>query len=443
MNDSRMVSITQIKDFIKVAKDIKFQGASRKEKYEWIEIILLRFGYFSCRKKDKSTLKQYMMRMTGFSDAQLTRLVAKKKKSGKILVNTTRHYHFPKKYTPEDIGRLIETDKVHDHLSGPATKKILEREYAIFKKEEFIRLKDISSSHIYNLRETRQYQSNTHFFARTRPNKVNIGERAKPEPEGKPGFLRVDTVHQGDLDKKKGIYHINLIDEVTQWEILASVEKISEYYLLPLLEDALDQFPFGILGFHSDNGSEFINKVVAALLNKLLIYQTKSRARHCNDNALVEGKNGSIVRKHIGYQYISQRYASLINEFYKNYLNVYLNYHRPCGFAEKKIDNKGKEKKVYNLYLIPYEALKSHPRASDFLRDGIFFEKLDKIAYQQSDNECASSMQKAKDKLFAAIGKDGNNLDSNHYMLSARGRSALGGQFHTAFTRLISGSYVD
>lgn len=433
MNDSRLISIAQIKEFCKVARNIEFQGASRKEKYKWIEDILSKFGYFSLRKRNKSTLKRYMTQMTGYSDSQLTRLIAKKRKSGKILANTTRHYHFPKKYTPEDIGRLIETDKVHNHLSGPATKKILERECAIFKKEEFIRLRDISSSHIYNLRETKQYQSNTHFFAKTRPTKVSIGERRKPEPEGKVGFLRIDTVHQGDLDKEKGVYHINLIDEVIQWEILGSVEKISESYLEPLLEDVLDQFPFDILGFHSDNGSEYINKIVAQLLNKLLIRQTKSRARHCNDNALVEGKNGSIIRKHIGYQYIPQRCASLINEFYKNYFNIYLNYHRPCGFPEKRIDKKGKEKKVYNVYLVPYEALKSHPRAKEFLKKDISFEKLDKIAYQQSDNECASSMQKAKDELFATIGKDRNNLESNHYML----------QFQTVYERLISGSYVD
>ena len=433
MNDSHMVTITQIREFSKVAKDITFQGASRKEKYEWIEMIINKFRYFSCSKKDKSAVKQYITRMTGYSDAQLTRLIAKKRKCGKILADTTRHYHFSRKYTPEDIGRLIETDKVHNHLSGPATKKILEREYAIFRKEEFIRLKDISSYHIYNLRETRQYQSNTRFFVKTRPVKNNIGERTKPEPEGKPGYLRVDTVHQGDLEKEKGVYHINLIDEVIQWEILGSVERISEHYLEPLLEDALEQFPFDILGFHSDNGSEYINKVVAALLNKLLIRQTKSRARHCNDNALVEGKNGSIIRKHIGYQYIPQRYASLINEFYKNHLNVYLNYHRPCGFATKKIDGKGKEKKVYNVYRTPYEALKSHPRAKEFLKKGNSFEILDKIAYQQSDNEFAAATQKAKDELFAAIGKDKNNLDNNHYLL----------QFQTAFTRLISGSYVD
>ncbi len=349
-----MVTISQIREFSKVAKDIAFQGATRKEKYEWIGAIINRFRYFSCSKKDKSVIKQYIMRMAGYSDAQLTRLIAKKRKTGQILADTTKRHRFPCTYTPEDIGRLIETDKAHDHLSGPATKRIMEREYAVFKKEEFRIIKNISSSHIYNLRATRQYQSNTRFFIKTKLiQRASIGERKKPEPAGKPGFLRVDTVHQGDLDKEKGVYHINLVDEVIQWEILGSVERISEYYLEPLLEDVLDQFPFDILGFHSDNGSEYINKIIAALLTKLLIRQTKSRTRHCNDNALVEGKNGSIVRKHLGYSHIPQQYAFQINEFYKNHLNVYLNYHRPCGFAKKIIDVKGKEKKVYNVYRTP------------------------------------------------------------------------------------------
>jgi hypothetical protein len=55
------------------------------------------------------------------------------------------------------------------------------------------------------------------------------------------------------------VYHINAVDEVTQWEAVASVEKISEACLVPALELILDGFPFRIKGFHSDNGSEFVN----------------------------------------------------------------------------------------------------------------------------------------------------------------------------------------
>jgi len=400
-----MVSITQIREFIKVAKGIEFKGAKRREKYAWIEEVLLRFRYFALRKKEKSILKEYMMRLTGFSDAQLTRLIATKKKTGRIVAKTTTRHRFPKKYTVEDVARLIETDTAHDRLSGPATKRILEREFTIFKKGAFSRLKDISVAHLYNLRATRQYISLAKFFSKTKPVKVPIGTRRKPDPQGEPGYLRVDTVHQGDLDKQKGVYHINLVDEVTQWEIVGATEKISERYLEPVLEAALRQFPFKIKGFHSDNGSEYINYVVARLLNKLLVDQTKSRARHCNDNALVEGKNGSIIRKHLGYWHIPQRQAAPLNEFYQKYFNLYLNYHRPCGFATLKISEKGKVKKVYDVYRTPFEAFLTHPRASEFLKEGVTIEKLKVIAYEKSDNECAALMQKAKQELFKNLSR--------------------------------------
>ena len=400
MNDSHMISLAQIKEFVKISKDIQFKGASRKEKYEWIEEILFRFKYFSLKKKNKSILKKYMMQMTGFSDAQITRLIGKKKKCGKIIADTTGKHKFTRIYTPEDIAKLIETDKAHDRLSGPATKHVFQRAYEIFGDNRFTRLKNISIAHIYNLRGTRQYISWAKFFTKTKPTPVNIGERKRPNSQGQPGYLRVDTVHQGDLDKEKGVYHINLVDEVTQWEIVCAVEKISEQYLLPILEAALSQFPFRIYGFHSDNGSEYINKVVAELLNKLLIEQTKSRPRHCNDNALAEGKNGAVIRKHMGYWHIPQRHAEIINRFYQNYFNPYLNYHRPCGFATEKISEKGKVKKVYDVYLTPYEALKTHLNASKFMKDDITFEQLDKISKEKSDNECAALMQKAKAELF-------------------------------------------
>lgn len=403
MNDSRMVSIPQVEEFIKVARNIEFQGAGTSQKYAWIENVLLRFRYFSCRKKEKSVIKAYIRRISGYSHAQTQLLIRQKKRYGRITIRTSARHCFTKKYTTDDIARIIETDKAHDRLSGKATRKIFEREYEVFGNKAFSRLKDISVSHLYNLRGTRQYQSHGHFFTKTRPTAVPIGIRRKPNPHGRPGFLRVDTVHQGDYEGAKGVYHINLVDEVTQWEIVVAVEKISEAHLLPLLEAALAQFPFMILGFHSDNGSEYINAVVARLLNKLMIQQTKSRARHCNDNALVEGKNGSIIRKHMGRMHIAQKHARAINGFYQIYLNPYLNYHRPCGFAERRIDARGKIKKVYNLYLTPYDAFVGHSGALKFLKRGVSLEKLDGVAHEMSDNACAVLMQDAKYQLFKSF----------------------------------------
>ncbi len=207
--------------------------------------------------------------MTELSDAQITLLIGRKRKTGKIFSTLENRNKFPAMYTPEDVGRLIETDRNHDCLSGPATQTILRREYQIFNKKEYAQISLISSSHIYNLRKRRQYQSRTLFCKKTRPVPVNIGQRHKPRPFGKPGFIRVDTVHQGDLEKEKGVYHINLVDEVTQWELVFSVPKISEYFLLPALEEAFRQFPFLVINFHSDNRSEYIDHIVEKLLNKL------------------------------------------------------------------------------------------------------------------------------------------------------------------------------
>jgi transposase InsO family protein len=80
-------------------------------------------------------------------------------------------------------------------------------------------------------------------------------------------------------------------------------------------EAMLRQFPFRICGFHSDNGSEFINHTVASLLNKLLVEQTKSRPRRSNDNGLVEAKNGAVIRKHMGYGHIRSEHAEAIEAF--------------------------------------------------------------------------------------------------------------------------------
>jgi hypothetical protein len=148
-------------------------------------------------------------------------------------------------------------DRAHESLSGPATRHILKREFEVYGKAEFERLAKLSNGHLYNLRHSPRY--GLRHYEKTRPAAVQIGERKKPAPDGRPGFLRIDTVHQGDGPEGKGIYPINAVDEVTQWEIVLATPQISQAYLMPVLESILQQFPFVIRNFHSDNGSEFIN----------------------------------------------------------------------------------------------------------------------------------------------------------------------------------------
>jgi transposase InsO family protein len=341
--------------------------------------------------------------VTGLSRAQATRLVARYVADGTVEVGRGRGKRFTVRYLPADVALLAEVDEAHETLSGPATRKLLYRGYYEFADDRYQRLADISSAHIYNLRKLRSYRERVMVFSKTRPSATSIGVRRKPEPGGRPGYLRVDTVHQGDQDGVKGVYYVNLVDEVTQWEVVGAVERISENHLKPLLERLLKQFPFRILGFHSDNGSEFINHSIANMLNKLLIEQTKSRPRKSNDNGLVESKNGGVIRKHMGFDHIASEHAEPINEFYEEYFNPYLNFHRPCAVRELKKDDKGKTISVYKWYATPWEILRHLPGLASHLRDDVTVEQMDRLAGADSDTGAATKMRKAKHQLFSSF----------------------------------------
>lgn len=408
MDDRQITTLEQIRLVLQSPGELGFKGPSRAQRYGWMEDVLERFNYFSLPKKAKGLVKAYLTRMSGISRAQVTRLVGRKLKVGSIKTSYGSCHRLPTKYTVLDHELLAETDNLHGRMSGPATRRLFERAFCVYGDKRFERLRAISSAHIYNLRVSRTYRLRAQTFTKTRSVSIGIGIRRKPEPQGRPGYIRVDTVHQGDRDGEKGVYHVNLVDAVTQWEIVGSAESISEAHLQPILEAALGMFPFKIVNFHSDNGSEYINFIIAQLLNKLLIQQTKSRSGRTNDNALVEGKNGSVIRKHMGHWHIGQKHAPLINQFYGDHFNAYLNFHRPCGFATVTVDEKGRRRKKYKTYQTPHERLKSLLKtkklAEEILRDGVSMEQLDAIAAQESDNESARKMQEAKERLFKKLG---------------------------------------
>ena len=310
-------------------------------------------------------------------------------------------------YTEQDVALLAQTDTLHGTLSGPATKRLLVRALEIYGDRRYEHLARISVAHLYNLRGRASYRNRRRQWDKTHPTPVAIGIRKAPQPEGRPGFIRIDSVHQGDQDGLKGLYHINAVDCVTQWQLVATCEKLSEAYLLPVIEALLAAFPFRIEGFHADNGSEYINHQVAQMLEKLLVEFTKSRPRHCNDNALVETKNGAVVRKHLGYSHIPQHFAAEVNVFCQDYLNPYLNFHRPCLFAEEIVDAKGKRKKRYPCkgVMTPLEKLASLPEPQRYLKAAITLSGLQREATRISDNEAARRLNQARAALFQSINR--------------------------------------
>ncbi len=399
MQQAETLNIEQVEVFLEGCEAVSFQAGGRAETYKLIEAVLRRHHYADQGRAVKGLLRRFLGKLSGLSRAQLTRLIGRFLSEREVRPTLYRRRRFPAKYTRADILLLARVDEAHRQLSGPATRRILQREFRVYRRAEFERLAELSVSHLYNLRRGALYRRRRVRIDKTRPSPAAIGERRQPQPRGRPGYLRIDTVHSPEQEGEKGAYSINVVDEVTQWQVVGCVERISENLLIPLLEGLFEQFPFVIRGFHSDNGSEYVNHRTARLLEKLRVEFTKSRARRSNDNALVETKNGAVVRKWMGYEFLPSEATRAVETFYRQWLNPYLNFHRPCAFATLRPDRRGKLRKVYAEWSTPWEKLLSLPADRRGLRDDISIGALKAQANACSDTQFAERLQARRGEL--------------------------------------------
>ena len=433
LQTQRVRTLEQVRVFIEGSEAVDFVGGDREGVYVLVRRTLVQLEYHHrLSKPDKGLVKRYLEKVTGLSRSQLTRLIGQHLRTGKIKDRRGKvpARPFERRYTQSDIRLLAKVDELLNQMSGLGTRAVLRREFAVYGNARFERLAGLSNGHLYNLRKSRTYRTVRRAWDHTRPSRVMIGERRRPNPRGQPGFVRVDTVHQGDLDGVKGVYHINYktaiavaisqVDEVTQYEYVGTVAVISEAFLLPVLSALIKSFPFKINGFHADNGSEYINHRVAELLNKKIATAiavlellnklhigefTKSRARRTNDNALAESKNASVVRKWLGYAHIPQRFSGQVNAFNRDWLSPFLNYHRPCLFPTEECDDKGRVRKRYRDAdtMTPYDKFKSLDDVEQYLLPGVTFEQLDNAALAVSDVQAAEALNQAREELFRSL----------------------------------------
>ena len=402
MQDPEGFTLEQMKSLVDSNRALRFSIDGREALYHLVAQVLKQQAYKKLNREQRGTVRRFLEKVTDRSRAQITRLIAQWMETRTIVAKPPARRRFSSRYTEQDRRLLAEVDAAHQDLSGPAVRRILRREYEVFQRQQFERLARISVGHLYNLRKSKAYRNVRVKVEHTKATKVNIGERRKPQPLGRPGYLRVDTVHQGHLDGHPGLYHINAVDTVTQYQVVGCVATISERHLLPVLEAMLHQFPFVIHNFHSDNGSEFINYQVSGLLEKLRVELTKSRAYRTTDNALVEGKNGSVIRHQIGHGPIGAEHAEAFQKFFTAHLNPYLNYHRPCGFATIQTGERGRRKRVYPAddYRTPFEKLASLKNWESHLKPGVSAGQLRHQSQKLSDTEAAHKMQNAKIALL-------------------------------------------
>jgi hypothetical protein len=251
MNEKKLNTVAQLRAFLDGTEEVQFDSLGEDKRYVFVVEVVRRLRYRYLIRGDKGVVMRYLERTTGYSRQQLTRLVGRAA-DGEIL---SKRYTAPKegflrKFTTGDVELLAELDALHGTLSGPATKCLMQRAVTLFGDIRYERLASISVAHLYNLRRARGYEIRRRHWTKTKGQSVAIGLRRPPAPQGRPGFIRIDSVHQGDQDGVKGLYHINAVDCITQFEIVATCERLSEAYLLPVIDAMLASFPFhsGFIG---------------------------------------------------------------------------------------------------------------------------------------------------------------------------------------------------
>src|ERR1700723_2587148 len=228
MSNLERLTLVEMEEFVTTSRQVTWSAVEPGSVYRLIERVLKAQQYGRLSKGQRGIVKRFLSKVTALSRAQLTRLVQRWMDTRRIERKPARRPSFHRRYTDADIASLAEVDAAHEDLSGPAVRHLCQRAWEVFGNSRFQQLASISVSHIYNLRGSAAYRKMRVRVQHTKGSKVSIGERRQPEPKGRPGYLRVDTVHQGQHDGEPGVYHLNAVDTVTQWQVVGGTETISE-----------------------------------------------------------------------------------------------------------------------------------------------------------------------------------------------------------------------
>ena len=183
MNEAKLETIEQIQDFLMGTADVTFSiPADEPARRALVASVLKRFSYFRRRKAHRSVLLAYRRRMTGYSRQHLSRLLVQFRDTHSLVpLPQASRTSFARHYGPAEVALLAETDSLHDTLSGPATKVLLQRAFTLFGDTRFARRSQISVSHLYNLRASQRIVSNV-WSGRVRGPRAWLSACAKRRP---------------------------------------------------------------------------------------------------------------------------------------------------------------------------------------------------------------------------------------------------------------------
>ena len=194
LDAERLPTLDDTRAFLEGSDPVAFRPVHRPETYAFVRRVLVRFRYTELHKPGKGLVQGFLGNVAGLSRAQLTRLVGQYVRTGMVADGRRGPARpFERRYTAADIRLLPDVDETLGELSGPATRRVMQREFEVYGRLPFDRPAGLSNSHLYRLRGSKTYRSRRTRIERTPRREAAIGERRKPRPEGRPGFLRVDT----------------------------------------------------------------------------------------------------------------------------------------------------------------------------------------------------------------------------------------------------------
>lgn len=325
--------------------------------------------YLKSSLKEKTKILDELCANTGYHRKYATRKLSPR-------VSLREQEERPRKkrkcfYTNFDIYWLAKIWKIMDYpcgqrlapnLSGIIDKLVHFKELAI-PENTGLKLKKISSASIDNRLKKSKRKLRRKIASTTRPGslvKKQIPLRTSSWDEKKVGFCELDTVpHCGNTAAGDFINSLNLTDILTQWTEGAAIMGRAQKRVMQGLDDIKTRLPFSLKGIDPDNGAEFINWQLIRYCFKRQIDFTRGRPYHKNDNAHIEQKNWTHVRKIFGYRRLeTERQKNLMNDLYQNELRLYLNFFIPnVKLIEKRRMGKYGEKikRVYDQAKTPYQ----------------------------------------------------------------------------------------
>jgi len=139
VHEAENLSLEAIGRLLEASEEIRFASSNRQEVYGWVERLLIQQEYTLQSKAARGLIRRYIEKMTGLSRAQVTRLIGSYTANGQVQPTVYRRHCFPQRYSRTDIELLALVDEAHETLSGPATRRILEREVEVYDKQEYAR----------------------------------------------------------------------------------------------------------------------------------------------------------------------------------------------------------------------------------------------------------------------------------------------------------------